>query len=98
MATRKRRPKSATRGKQKRRARPMSRRVLDELLNQLCQRLERQGEVAEALSRAAKPVGETTEASWPMLEVIALATEAHARSLRSATELAKLIAERVSPN
>ena len=78
------------------RPRPPSRAHLAELLKDLCERLGRQVEIAEALAKASAPTGETLMAAFPMLKVIELAADSHATSLRSVRLFAGIVHENAS--
>ncbi len=69
----------------------LSRSTLEHMLADLCQRLDDQCWIADALEKAASPTGETLSAAWPMLKVIELAAAAHASKLRVARDFARLI-------
>jgi hypothetical protein len=76
--------------------RRLSRRVLAQMLADLCGRLKEQVEVAEAIAKVAAPTDQTISGAWPMLKVIEIAAIAHESDLRQAHEFAKLFCDKVA--
>jgi hypothetical protein len=73
---------------------PRAGKLTGKMLEDLCERLQEQVNIAEALEIAARPHGDVTVAAYPMLKVLELAAAQHAEALRQATRFAKIISER----
>ena len=80
--------------KAKTRARRISGKLLEELLKDLCNRLQEQVNIAEALEAVARPPGTVIVAAYPMLKVLELAAGQHAQTLRRVTGLSEIIRAR----
>jgi hypothetical protein len=64
---------------------------MERMLTDLCDRLQKQVWIAEAIAKASAPTGDTLMGAWPMAKVIELAATAHLADLQKATEFARLI-------
>jgi hypothetical protein len=84
--------------KAKNRARRVSGKLMEDLLKDLCNRLQEQVNIAEALEAAARPHGDVTVVEYPMLKVLELAAGQHAQALRQATGFAEIIRDRRAGN
>jgi hypothetical protein len=71
---------SQRRAKQARK--PLSRRLLGQLIEDLVKGLRRQVEVAESIMRTATPHGDTLQGAGPMLTVLELALDKHLGELQ----------------
>ena len=77
------------RAKTRRRA---SRAMLADLLADLCNRLDKQAWAAECIGQAAEPNPATAlVGNRPMMTVVALAAQSHAKSLRDVARLAVIV-------
>ena len=76
--------------------RRLSRSTLKKLLQDLCGRLDKQVEIAEAIMKVAKPTGETLVGALPMLRVIELVAAVHLSELQRARDLARVISNACS--
>jgi hypothetical protein len=80
--------------KPKSRAPRVSGKLIGKMLADLCERLQKQVDIAEALEAATRPHGDVTVAAYPMLKVLELAAAQHAEALRQVTFFAKIISEK----
>jgi hypothetical protein len=71
--------------------------MIAQLLTDLCNRLEKQVWIADAIGKASAPTSDTLARAWPMAKVIELAATAHFSDLREVKEFADLINEKVTP-
>jgi hypothetical protein len=83
--------------RQMRRMRRLSRSVIEEMLTDLCHRLEKQVWTADAIARAVAPSGDTCVCGYPKLRVIELAAATHLADLQQAAKFAELINSKVTP-
>jgi hypothetical protein len=84
--------------KAKIRARRISSNLMAGLLKDLCNRLQEQAAVAEALADVARPPGTVIAATYPMLKVLELAACQHAQTLRQVAVLAEIVRDRQAGN
>lgn len=74
----------------------LSRAELANLLSDLCDRLDAQVWIVDAIVKAVAPTDETKMGAWPMRKVIELAANAHLSDLRLATQFARAINAKVA--
>jgi hypothetical protein len=78
-------------------ARPVRRALLLQLVTDLCERLQTHTAIAEAIQAAAAPHDHETVAVWQRCKVLELALDRHAAKARDVRGLAGIIRDRMNP-
>jgi hypothetical protein len=68
-----------------------------QLLDDLCGRLRRQGDLAEAVWRTTQSDNQTRVCEWPLWQLLRTAAAEHSRGMGDVQQFAALIAERIAP-